>query len=59
MVKNQIDITHKVRNLFFDDAETKVNDHVYVIKIKIHDEKTGKKEDAARWMQWFEIKNMF
>ena len=30
--------------------------HVYVIKIRIYDVKTGKKQDVARWMLWFEIK---
>ena len=38
-------------NLSFDNDGTAVNDHVYIIEIKIHGEKSSKKEDAARWMQ--------
>ena len=43
-------------NLFLNNNGTTVNDHVYVIKIKLHDAKSCKKEDAARWMPWFKIK---
>ena len=47
-----------MNNLVFEDTNTKQKEHVYIIKIKIHDDKIGKKQDAARWMQWLEIKNL-
>ena len=59
-VIKQIDIPHELKKLCLDETGTQESGYVCVIKVKILDANTGKKQDVARWIQWFEIKkNLF